>query len=370
MKRLVLVFCLTAIAISASAQYQFTEVLKNPVTSVKDQNHSGTCWCFATCSFMESELLRMGKGEYDLSEMFVVRNNYVERIQDDFLRRGNGNIGPGSICHMAFKVYAKYGMMPESAYNGINYDAKGHDHKELSGYLTTLVKEGIKLGKRSPEYFELQKYVLDTYLGEIPDTFEYNGKEYTAKSFANMLGLNPDDYVEICSVTHHPFYQKVPVEIYDNWDHEKQYNLPLDEFMEVIDNALKTGYTVDWDGDVMEAGYQFKEHFSIIPADTKLTKSDLKDLKEPIEEMIVTQNLRQEWIETFKTEDQHLEHIVGISKDQNGNKYYITKNSWNTDINGDGYHNMSVSYVRGKTMGIMVHKNAIPKKLRKKLDIK
>ena len=187
--------------------YQFTEVVRIPVTSVKDQNATGTCWCFATTSFVEAELLRMGKGEFDLSELYTVRQNYYERINDNYLRRGKGNISEGSIGHMTMKIIEKYGMMPQSAYSGINYDSPLPNHRELGAYLSAIADASVKLKARSPEYYELQDALFDIYMGKIPATFEYNGKKYTPMTFKEMTGFNPADYVEITSFSHHPFYE-------------------------------------------------------------------------------------------------------------------------------------------------------------------
>lgn len=360
-------FSATAMAQAESApyKYEFTIVKENPATPVKDQASTGTCWCFATNSFIESELLRTGKGEHDLSEMFVVRHNYVRRIKDNILRRGNGNIGPGSIAHMYIWVMKNVGIMPEEAYDGINYDSKRHNHGDLNTWVKSINATAVEMKKPLPE--EIVNGVLDAYLGKVPEKFTYQGKEYTVDSFTKAMGLNADDYVEITSFTHHPFYEKVMVEVPDNWDYATMYNLPLDEMMQVIDNAINEGYTVAWDGDISEPGYVFKHHIAVN------TKEDLrkqKDLKAKAKEESVTQESRQHGFETFATVDDHLEHITGIAKDQDGVKYYKTKNSWGVDSNGTGYHYLSEEYVKAKTISILVHKNSIPKAIRAKLGLK
>ena len=351
--------------------YQFTEVVRIPVTSVKDQNATGTCWCFATTSFIEAELLRMGKGEFDLSELYTVRQNYYERMNDNYLRRGKGNIGEGSIGHMTLKVIEKYGMMPQSAYSGINYDSPLPNHRELGTYLSAIADASVKLKARSPEYYELQDALFDIYMGKVPSTFEYNGKEYTPMSFKEMTGFNPEDYVEITSFSHHPFYERVPLEIPDNWDHELLYNLPIDEMMEVVDNALNTGYTVAWDGDVSEKGYVYSPlGIAILPADASLSRQEIAATETLIPEVeVVDQALRQKGFESFTTTDDHLEHLVGIATDPAGTKYYITKNSWGAEGTYDGYHYMSEKYVRAKTISILVHKDAIPAAIKAKLGL-
>lgn len=346
-------------------EYKFTVVKEHKATPVKNQHKTGTCWCFAMTSFIESELLRTGKGEYDLSEMFIVRHNYVRRINDNVLRRGRGNVGPGSIAHMYTWVMKNKGLMTEEAYHGINYDSLLHNHGDLNTWVMSINKTAVDMKKPLPA--EIVDGVLDAYLGKLPETFTHNGKEYTAMSFANSLGLNADDYVELTSFTHHPFYEKILVEIPDNWDHALMYNLPLDEFMQVIDNAINTGYTVAWDGDISEPGYAFKHQISVNTVEQLNTQ---ETLKAKVVEIPVTQESRQIGFETFVTVDDHLEHITGIATDQDGVKYYKTKNSWGLDRNGTGYHYMSEEYVKAKTISILVHKNSIPKAIRTKLGIK
>ena len=241
-----------------SAQgYTFKDEVRLPATSVKNQGSSGTCWCFATASFMESELLRMNRGTYDLSEMFIVHQKYLNQLDDNYLRRGRGNIGEGSLSHTFKHAYSQVGIVPEEVYSGIHYASDHHDHQELSSYLGAVAGAAVNLKKRSPEYEKITHDILDTYLGKVPEKFTYQGKEYTPKSFAASLKLNMDDYVEISSFTHHPYYEAFDLEVPDNWEHERIYNLPLDEFIDAIDHALQSGYTVDWDGDVSEKGFLF-----------------------------------------------------------------------------------------------------------------
>ena len=351
--------------------YQFTEVVRIPVTPVKDQNATGTCWCFASTSFIEAELMRMGKGEYDLSELFTVRHNYYERMDDNYLRRGKGNISEGSIAHMTLNIIDKYGIVPQSAYSGINYDSPLPNHRELGTYLRAIAEGSVKLKARSPEYWELQDALFDIYMGKLPETFVYEGKEYTPITFRDMLGINTDDYIEITSFSHHPFYQEVPLEIPDNWDHALLYNLPLDEMMEVIDNALNNGYTVCWDGDVSEKGYVYSPlGVAILPADATLDRQAIAATDTLIAEVEnVDQALRQKYYESFTTTDDHLEHLTGIATDPAGTKYYITKNPWGAEGPYDGYHYMSEKYIKGKTVSILVHKDAIPAAIRAKLGL-
>ena len=389
MKSLILSVALSMSAMGAMAQgYQFTDVCRVPATPVKNQASTGTCWCFATTSFMESELLRMGKGEYDLSEMFIVRQKYMNQLNDNYIRQGEGNIGQGSLSHTFMNAFRQVGIVPEEVYSGINYDSDRHNHGELVRYMGAIANEAVKMRKRSPEYNELIQSLFDIYLGKVPEKFSYKGKEYTPQSFAASLGLNMDDYVELTSFNHHPYYQKFEVEVHDNWEHYQQYNLPLDELIEVQDYALQHGFTVCWDGDVSEKGFSFKKGVAINPEVKKVEdysttdrarfeKMDEKErldevykFEHPYPEVNVTQEVRQAGFESYVTTDDHLMHLTGIVKDQNGTKYYITKNSWGTERNKfGGYLNMSESYVRAKMIYIMVHKDAIPKAIKAKLGI-
>ena len=380
------------IPLSGTAQsengYQFTTVVQQKATPVKDQAVSGTCWCFATTSFIESELLRQGKGEYDLSEMFIVRQKYLNQMADNLLRHGKGNVTQGSITASWITAFNQVGIVPEEAYTGINYDSPVHNHSELAGYVEAISAEAVKQKKNSKQYQELANSLFDIYFGKVPETFTYKGKEYTPKSFAESLGIDTDDYIPLTSFTHKPYYKPFEVEIPDNWEHSQMYNLPLDELINVMDGALKSGYTLCWDGDVSEKGFAYLNGVAINPdvkSDDLYKDSDrahwgqLNDterlaevfrFEHPYPEVKVTPEIRQQGYESGKTTDDHLMHITGIATDQNGTKYYITKNSWAADSNAfGGYLNMSESYVRAKTIYILVHKDALPKTLKEKLGI-
>lgn len=358
MKKITLLVFSVLLAYVAFAQdYTFTTVVENKETPVKDQARTGTCWCFGTISFLESELLRLGKGEVDLSEMYTVRKTYELRFKDNYLRRGKGNLGPGAVCHTATRTIAQFGMMPESAYSGINYDSPGHNHGELARYIDKIAEVPVDSKKMSPESQEILESVLDIYLGEVPETFTYEGAEYTPQTFAEKMGLHMEDYVEITTFTHHPFYEQVPVEIPDNWEHALYYNVPLDDFMAITDYALNHGYTLGWDGDLAE-GFSQETGVAILPS---------PDPKE--DEIQVTQDIRQRMFETFQTQDDHIMHCTGIVKDEDGLKYYIIKNSWGETGKLKGYVNMSENYFKAKCIAIMVHKDGIPKDIRKKLGL-
>ncbi len=369
--------------------YQFTAVNDLSATSVKDQYSSGTCWSFAGIGFLESELLRMGKGEYDLSEMWIARHAYHDKADKYVRLHGKGNFSQGGATHDVFNAVREYGIVPEEMYSGLQYGTAKHEHSEveavLKGYMDAVVTNPN--GRLSTAWLDGVDGILDAYLGEVPETFIYNGKEYTPQSFAEELGLNMDDYVSITSFTHHPFYTQFAVEVPDNWAWGLSYNVPLEEMMEIIDNALLNGYSVEWAADVSEPGFQYSKGFAVIPAGTSSEASDLEWAKwetmssnsrramiakatEPIEEMEITQELRQEGYDNYETTDDHGMLITGIFTDQNGNTFYKVKNSWDVSNIYDGYFFASAPFVAYKTMNIVVHKNAIPKDIRKELGIK
>ena len=355
--RLLFLAFIVSVSISAGAQNNREELIFSPVvevkaTSVKDQSQTSTCWSFATTSFIESELLRLGKGEYDLSEMYIVRHNYIDRLNDNYQRWGKGNTSEGGLSHDWLKIFIQHGIVPDEVYTGLNYGSPRHNHSELNRYLNAVAETSVELKSQSDPYHKTVESILDVWLGETPDNFTYKGLSYTPMSFAESLGINPDDYVEITSYTHFPFYSKGVLEIPDNWRMAQSYNVPIDEFMQIIDNALNTGYTIGWDGDVSEDGFLDTRGMAIFPSSN------------------VTQEMRQKMFENFTTTDDHMMHITGIAKDQNGNKYYITKNSWGPESNSNGgYLHMSEQYVRAKTVFIIVNKNSIPQSIRAKLGV-
>jgi hypothetical protein len=372
----------------AGEGYRFTTVTELKATPVKNQAGTGTCWCFATTSFIESELLRMGKGEYDLSEMYIVRYNYIDRLKDNFIQQGKGNLGQGSVGHDWIVEFTKNGIVPDEVYTGLNYGMPNHSHGELNLFVNAVATVPLKRNKESDQYFTIVDAILDTYLGKVPQTFTYKGVGYTPKSFSSSLGINPDDYIEITSFTFFPFYTQGVVPIPDNWRKMKYYNVPLDELISIVDSSLYNGYTVAWDGDVSEKGFSHSKGVAIIPetentdqystADKarlgKMTNeeraSEAYKFSKPFPEVKVTQEIREAGYDNKTTTDDHLMHLTGMVKDQNGTKYYITKNSWGTDRNPfGGYLNMSESFVRAKTIFVMVHKNAIPGEIKTKLGL-
>jgi len=333
--------------------YTFTPVIELKASSVKNQARTNTCWCFATTSFIESELLRMGKGEYDLSEMFIIRYNYIDRLRDNYLREGKGNIDEGGLSHDWMRVFNKSGIVPNEVYTGINYESEIHNHSELQSFIHAIAEVPVQRKSESRQYHQIVDAVLDTYLGKVPETFTYKGISYTPISFAESLGIDPSDYIEITSFTHIPFYTQGLLALADNWSMDRFYNVPLDDLLEIMDYSLNNGYTINWDGDTSEKGFSHSNGYAIIPEDN------------------VTQTGRQQGYENFLTTDDHLMHVTGITTDQSGIKYYITKNSWGTGGKNpfDGYLNMSENYIRAKTIFIMVNKDAIPPAIKIKLGI-
>jgi len=355
--------------------YQFTVVKELPVTSVKDQNRTGTCWSFSTISFLESELLRMGKGEHDLSEMFIVSNSYYDKADKYVRTNGNINFAPGSSFTDALIVWKNYGIVPDSVMTGLNYGEEMHSHNELDaateGYIKAIEKNPN--GKLSTAWKNGFKGILNAYLGEIPQKFVVNGKEYTPQSYAKELGINPDDYVSITSYTHHPFYTQFALEIPDNWRWESSYNLPIDEFMKIFDYAIEQGYTVLWGSDISEKGFT-KKGIAVVPEfDVKnmsgSDQSKIYSLAEIVPEKKISQEDRQIAFDNWQTTDDHGMHIFGIAKDQKGTKYYIVKNSFGETGPYKGIWYVSETFVKYKTMNIVVHKNSIPKEIKIKLGI-
>ncbi len=370
--------------------YVFEDEIKLPATSVKDQYRTGTCWSFSALSFFESEMIRQGKPEVDLSEMFIVRTTYSEKAKRYVRMHGENTFSAGGAFHDAKNMILQYGIVPESVYDGLKYGETKHVHGELDNILKQQVDAVVenKNKKLSTVWNQPVEATLDTYLGEIPKEFEYQGKKYTPQSFAtDFVGLNMDDYVEISSYTHHPFYSKFIIEVPDNWSWDEVYNVPVDEMEQIIDNSLKNGYTVAWAADVSEKGFvTSNKGVAVLPAaiseemsDAEIAKwealpekekeKELYKLEKPVAEITVTQEMRQSAFDNYETTDDHGMHIVGTAKNQDGKVFYKVKNSWGDYNEYDGYFYVSKPYVRLKTMSLMVNKNAIPKEIRTKLKL-
>jgi len=369
--------------------YVFTDTKIIPHTSVKSQYRSGTCWSFSAISFIEAELMRTGQGDVDLSEMIAVHHTYYDKSIQYVRMHGNINYGAGAGFGDVFHVIKKYGMTTEEAYNGLNYGTENHIHGEMDAMLMAMVQSVIKDKNRmlTPVWPKAIEATINTYLGPIPEDFEYKGAKYTPRSFADdFMKYNSDDYVFLTSYSHHPFYEEFAIEVPDNWNADLSYNLPLNELLEVIDNAIANDMTVAWAADVSEKGFNWKNGYAIVPETDVKNLSDLeqskwenkteKEIKKgilssdgPVTEKKITQEVRQLAYDNYQTTDDHGMHIVGIAKDQNGNLYYKVKNSWGTDQKYDGYFYASKAFVEYKTMDIVIHKDALPKSIRKKLGL-
>jgi bleomycin hydrolase len=362
---------------SDKSAYEFTIDHEVNRTSVKDQYNTGTCWCFATLSLLESELMRIGRDEIDLSEMFVVRHAYPHKAVNYIRLHGRTNFWEGGQSHDVIDQIRRYGIVPEGAYPGMIAGEKRHNHGELISVLESFLNAVLKRkGKRiTPVWMDAYKSVLDAYLGVPPEEFEYKGKQYTPKSFfEEYVGLNLDDYIEITSYSHHPFYRKCRLEIPDNWTFSSDYyNVPIDDLERIADHALKNGYSVAWDGDWSEKYFNDRiEGVAVVPLkdweyQTKAEREE--EITEPVKERDVAQECRQKTFDNFTTTDDHLMHIVGLARDQKGTKLYLTKDSFGTDNKYKGYLYLSRSYFRLKTLFIMVNKHALPSDIKIKLGL-
>jgi len=396
MKKMTILLALATIcAFSAAAQpkeskdskepeYQFTTVKENPITPVKNQFRSGTCWCFSTLGFLESEVLRLTGKEVDLSEMWIVRHSYMDRAVKYVRLDGHLGLSAGSSATDVLDNVKLYGIVPQSAYNGMNYGTElpvqGELDAVIKGYCDAIVRNPNKT--LTTAWKNGLNGILEAYLGEYPETFEVDGVTYTPESYRDALKINPDDYVHFTSFTHHPFYEQFVIEVCDNWRWSAAWNIPVDELMAVIDKAINEGYTIEWGTDVSEKGFTRNGIGVILPEEKKTSGSDqehwvgkdnnaeeaVPSIPEEIAE--VTQEMRQDAYDRKTTTDDHGMQIYGIAKDQNGTKYYMVKNSWGITGKYNGIWYCSEKFVKFKTMDIAVHKDALPKDLKKKLGIK
>jgi len=375
------------------SEYKFKVLKDLEATDVQDQGRTSTCWSFSSLSFFESEIIRIKKERHNLSEMFVVRNAYLGKAENYLRMYGTFTFGPGGAFHDIPWVIKRYGIVPEEVYGGLNYGASAHKHSEMEAVIESAVKALAKKpqnGKLTPVWKNGIEGILDAYLGDMPSNIEdynftYKGKKYTPKTFSESLGLNMEDYISLTSFTHHPFYSNFVLEVQDNWALQSSYNLPLDEFMEVMESALMQGYTFAWGADVSEKGFGYRDALAILPEDESTIKKSGKDSKRyneagaerisnafnsPVKEKLISQKDRQIAFDNQETTDDHGMHVTGLVEDQNGTKYFIVKNSWGESNEKDGYFFASFPYVRYKTLNIQVHKDVLSKDLKKKLGIK
>ncbi len=367
--------------------FEFTTVKEIPITSVKNQSSSSTCWSFSGLALVEAELLRMGKGDYDLSAMYVVHKNYQEKAEKFIRMHGATNFSAGGSFDDVLQCIKDHGIVPMTAQPGLNYGEDIHKHNELDrglrAYMDAIVKNPNR--KLTTAWQRAVGGILDAYLGECPEEFVYNGAKYTPKSFAASLGFNPDDYVSITSYTHHPFYTSFPIEIPDNWRWAESYNVPMNEMMDIIDRAMDKGYTVAWAADVSERGFSRQGVATIPDLDVPegpgsdqahwlgLTQKEREEkiygATGPVKEKTITQEMRQVAYDNYETTDDHGMLIYGTAKDQKGNPYYMIKNSWGTENPYKGTWYISRPFVEYKTMSIVVHKDVLPDNLKKKLRL-
>lgn len=354
-----------------AAPYYFTDILSLETTPVESQGVTGTCWSYSTSSFLESEIARLTGKVVDLSEMYTVRNTYPLKAENYLMRQGKAQFSEGGLAHDVIASVATYGIVPLDAYPGLAPTDNKHNHAEMVAILKSMLDTYIDNpgGTLSKKWKPALSGVLDTYLGSKLDAFTYDGETYTPLSFAQKMKIDASNYISLTSFTHKPFYSSFILNIPDNFSNGSFYNLPLDEFIATIDNALDKGYTVTLDCDVSEAGFSSKQGIAIIPANDDNPKLALLG---PQEEKNITQQYRQEQFENFNTTDDHLMHIVGKAQDQNGTVYYKIKNSWGSDSNRTkygGYIYMSTAYMRLKAISILIHKEALIPKTKSKLKV-
>ncbi len=368
--------------------YQFTTIKANPITSVKNQNRSGTCWAFSTIGFLESEAIRLcnikDTLKYpDFSDMFIVKHSYSDRADKYIRLDGNLTFGAGSEADDVLDVIRDYGLVPESAFTGLNYGTTLPEQSELDAVLKAYVGAVAKNPNRSKLTTAWKKGfdgILDAYMGEIPEKFTVNGREYTPQSYRDAMKIKPDDYITFTSYTHHPFYTEFAIEVCDNWRWDKAWNLPIDELMNLLDSAINNGYTAAWGADVSEPG--FTRNGLAILVDVEATAAagsdqehwvgkddEVKTVPAP-KEKVATQESRQEGFDNKTITDDHGMQIFGIARDQFGNKYYMVKNSWGDSGKYHGIWYATEAYVRNQTLDIVLHKSAVTKDVKSKIGLK
>ena len=395
MKQITLIMAIIfGLTLSAMAQakpegYKFTDKKVVKTVPITNQYRSGTCWCFSTLSFLEEEMLAMGGEEMTLSQMWVVRHAYFDKAVKYVRLHGNLNFAVGGAAHDVTEMIAKYGIVPREVYTGQNYGTELPEFNEidnvLKAYVDAILKNGN--GKLTPVWQDGLNAILDTYFGVRPEKFTYKGKEYTPKSFAESLPIKMEDYIEITSYTHHPFYSTFVLEVPDNWMWGEMYNLPMNEMMQIVDATLEAGHPVAWGTDVSEKGFSRTKALAVVPevvekntigSDAehwgKLTDAEkqamINNFEGPMKEMTITQEMRQEAYDNYQTTDDHGMVIVGTATDQAGNPFYKVQNSWGDSGPYKGFYYFSRPFVEYKTMDFMVNKNLIPKDIKKKMGLK
>jgi bleomycin hydrolase len=384
--RISVCFCLLIVSATATAQektnkkdseYRFTTVKSLEATPVQNQNQTSTCWSFSSLSFFESEMIRLGKGnDFNLSEMFVVRQVYPLKADNYIRMHGKTNFGEGGGFPDAIQVLRTYGMVPEEVYTGKKDLNAPHNHHLLETTLKNVLQPASLDETQKIDFVFMHNSInaiCDEYLGKVPEKFDYRGKNYSPRSYADATGLNPDDYIFVTSFSHHPFYKTCMLEIPDNWNWQPYYNVTLEDLREILQNAINTGYSIAWGADVSEKGFMRADGLAIVPEKpwNQMNEEEKKNASiKPVKQLTITQELRQKAFDNYETQDDHGMHIIGTMKDQNGTPYYLVKNSWGKESNQcDGYFYASESYVLYKTTGIMLHVKALPPAIAKKLGL-
>jgi len=359
---------------NSKSGFTFTEVINLGNTSIKNQGSSGTCWSYSGNSFLESEMIRMGKKPVEISQIYTARNTYLDKARTYVRLHGGLSLGEGGQFHDVLNSFRKYGTMPQSAYTGLHYGTTRNNFGEMTNMLDAMLGAVVKGKTLTPNWEKAYTAAMDSYLGEIPEKFDYNGKSYTPRTFADqVIGINPDDYVGIASVTDHPYYSQFVLLIPDNWSFDRFYNVKMNDLTDIIDNALQKGYTVAWATDVSEKGFSWKNGVAYVPEKPfeEMTDQEKSTMfVGPKPELKVTAEERQKAFDNWQTTDDHGMHIVGLVKDQNGKEYYIVKNSWGTTNDYHGYLYASKEFVRYKTTSLMLHKDGLTKDLKSKINIK
>ena len=370
MKKIVIAaaFSLLSIGVITAQKYEFKTIKDIENTAVKSQGRTGTCWSFSTTSFLESEIIRLTGKNIDLSEMYTVRNTYSDKASNYLYRQGKAQFSEGGLGHDVINSVANYGLVPEQVFSGLDIGQNVHNHAELVAVLKAMLNTYIKNPAKqlSPKWKKATESVLDVYLGKNKAKFKFEGKEYTPKTFAKHVKIDPSNYVTISSFTHAKMYDKFVLNIPDNFSNGSFYNVSLNELVSVTETAINEGYTIELDCDVSEKTFSSKHGVAFIPASSVENE---KGLKEIVKEKNITPSFRQSEFENFNTTDDHLMHIVGLVKDQKGNKYFKVKNSWGAKQGNKGYVYMSIPYFKLKTISVLLHKNAISSNLKNKLDI-
>jgi bleomycin hydrolase len=359
---------------NSKSGFTFTEVINLGNTSIKNQGSSGTCWSYSGNSFLESEMIRMGKKPVEISQIYTARNTYLDKARTYVRLHGGLSLGEGGQFHDVLNSFRKYGTMPQYAYTGLHYGTTRNNFGEMTNMLDAMLGAVVKGKTLTPNWEKAYTAAMDSYLGEVPEKFDYNGKSYTPRTFADqVIGINPDDYVGIASVTDHPYYSQFVLLIPDNWSFDRFYNVKMNDLTDIIDNALQKGYTVAWATDVSEKGFSWKNGVAYVPEKPfeEMTDQEKSTMfVGPKPELKVTAEERQKAFDNWQTTDDHGMHIVGLVKDQNGKEYYIVKNSWGTTNDYHGYLYASKEFVRYKTTSLMLHKDGLTKDLKSKINIK